>query len=436
MGRGTAARRKHESKKKTSVTAAEITAWYSSITNYTTSSILSRSSLYRRRRFSTKCNSFSWFRQKYIYNKQQQCNGERFTSNNLLMLKKIYGDLNKKRIHDLMKACRREIELANGLENDSYAEPIQRLSDLEWLTHKHDNESSVDDLFKGQLVEAYHCLQDNHISVHMQAFNILPVPIVQPRVNSGLVMLDDCFTSLCHVEHLMDQDNLQCSLCTGESINSVKKSPNLTARTRSQQMTSTPQNILRSRADSAFHSPSSSQMMSPIIGIRDIVNDSGYYDNVFKTSTPILDGGTGNDIKQSKTKQRRCLLRQLPECLTIQLLRFSYNPRSGRSKKVKAPLCIPVKGLDLSSIIYDMVTDRQDMTASSGSHIYDLYGMCLHLGSESTNNGHYISYCLCDDNTWYRFDDEDVCPVNINDEVNNREVRENVYILFYKQTDC
>ncbi|KAK6177280.1 hypothetical protein SNE40_015409 [Patella caerulea] len=363
---------------------------------------------------------------------QQQCGNERFSTSSLAMLKKIYGDLNKKRINDLKLACQREIELANGLENDSYAEPIQRLSDLEWLTHKHENDSSVDDLFKGQIVEAYHCLLDNHISVKMQAFNILPVPIIAPSVTSGLVLLDDCFTSFCHVEHLFGQDDLQCSVCVSDS---GKKTPGMITRTQTlKNAASTPQNLVKGRPDSAFHSPSTSQMMSPIIGIRDIVNDSGYYDNVFKTSTPISE--LSNDKKKNpKDVQRRCLLRQLPECLTIQLLRFTYNARSGRSKKIRTPVSIPQKGLDLRSIIYDTVTDREDMTAPSGSHLYDLYGICLHLGGESTNNGHYVSYCLNDNKNWYRFDDEKVSQVNMAEDINSREVRENSYLLFYKQVE-
>nr|KAG5693265.1 hypothetical protein BaRGS_000847 [Batillaria attramentaria] len=247
------------------------------------------------------------------------------------------------------------IELANGLENDSYAEAIQRLSDLEWLLHKQLNESIVDGLFTGQLVEASLSLSNNRISVTLQTFNVLPVPLAAPR---------------------------------------------------------------------------------PVSGHQEFVNDSGFCDNVFKTSTPIRDNGAKLMGKSGADVQRRCLLRQLPECLTIQLMRFQYNMQQGRPTKLRAPVSIRLKGLDLQALVYDTVTQREDLTApagGSGSHTYDLYGLCLHLGADSTHHGHYISFCLAADGRWYRFDDETVTEVNMEYELTTREVRQNAYILFYKR---
>ncbi|XP_067684287.1 ubiquitin carboxyl-terminal hydrolase 33-like [Haliotis asinina] len=362
---------------------------------------------------------------------------ERFSSPTLAVLKFIYGDLNSRTIIDLKDACRREIELANGLENDSYAEPIQRLSDLEWLQHKQENESIIDDLFTGQLVEAYHCLTDNHISVNLQAFNILPVPIAAPREVSGVVYLEDCFTSFCHIEHLMGPDEMDCTYCRADANKSKKKGKKNSVNDVYMSSTPRTRSVTRNMSvDSAVQSPAPPPaFMSPIVGQRDIINDSGFHDNIFKTSTPIVEAcqGVGNQTRQHiRDVQRRCLLRQLPECLAIQLMRFTYNQRTGRSKKIKAPVSIRIKDLNLTNIIYDTVTRREDLTAINLNHTYNLFSVCVHLGAESTNHGHYISYCLVDDK-WYRFDDENVTEVNMEYELTTRELRENAYILFYKR---
>ena len=73
---------------------------------------------------------------------------------------------------------------------------------------------------------------------------------------------------------------------------------------------------------------------------------------------------------------------------------------------------------------------------------YNLYAICVHVGSDSTNNGHYITYARrhTEDNSsqrvgdgWYCFDDEHVRAVNMDYELTTRLVRENAYLLFYER---
>lgn len=329
-----------------------------------------------------------------------------------------------------------QIELANGLENDSYAEAIQRLSDLEWLLHKQLNESIVDALFTGQLVEASLCLSNNRISVSLQSFNMLPVPLASPRHVSGLVLLEDCFTSFCHIEHLVgagaawDAHQAPQQLRGAGAAGSLAATPQVTSKLRG--------NVRFSEADSALQSPFShvSSAVSPILGQHEFINDSGFSDSVFKTSTPIRESNSGKTLPYTGDVQRRCLLRQLPECLIIQLKRFLFNTHLGHPTKLRAPVSVRLKGLDLHALVYDNVTQREDLTApagGSGMQTYDLYGLCLHLGAECTNHGHYISYCLCADDQWYRFDDEAVTKVNMEYELTTSEVRQNAYLLFYRR---
>lgn len=374
---------------------------------------------------------------------------ERFSSPRLAMLRFIYGDLTPTKAKELKEICMREIELANGLENDSYAESIQRLSDLEWLLHKQSNESIVDDLFTGQLVEALLCTSNNRISVTLQTFNVLPVPLAAPRPVSGLVLLEDCFTAFCHIEHLVNSTTLSgaatdfaynTNMIRNRAGDAVMSSGAVTPQSSGPKTRSSSTRLWNQAVDSNLPTPLGRipSAVSPIIGQREsqFVNDSGFYDNVFRTSTPIREAVGGVIATDSTNVQRRCLLRQLPECLIIQLMRFQYNIHQGRSNKLRAPVSVRLKGLDLEALVYDTVTQREDLASPAGitgPQIYDLYGLCLHLGAESTHHGHYVSYSLAADGRWYRFDDESVTQVNMEYELTTKEVRQNAYILFYKR---
>ncbi|XP_045166733.2 uncharacterized protein LOC123530097 [Mercenaria mercenaria] len=350
---------------------------------------------------------------------------------NLDTLEFIYKDLSEERMQGLKTACREEINQANGLQNETYAEPIQRLSDLEWLTYKQRNHSVIDDMFSGQLVEAYQCLAGNHLTVNMQTFNILPVPIETINNYSGVVPLEECFTRFCNIEHLVGPEGLECEMCKKNFIgHSGIQTRGRKSGPRTPQLNSHIGSI-----DSAFQSGVlSSTAMSPIAGQTDVFNDSGFQDNVFRTSTPV--GERARFIfpsRQVQETERRCLLRQLPDCLVIQPLRFSYNQFTQQSRKIHTPISIPLKGLDLTNIVYDNVTNREDLTAGHMVQKYDLYAVCSHLGAESTSYGHYVCYCLAKNGVWYKFDDELVTEVNMEYEITSKEIRQNAYMLFYKR---
>ncbi|KAL4226798.1 hypothetical protein ACF0H5_014777 [Mactra antiquata] len=342
------------------------------------------------------------------------------------MLEFIYHDLNADRMESLKSECRKEISSANGLESDTYAEPIQRLADLEWLTHKRKNNSIVDDIFSGQIVEARQCMSGNHLTVNTQTFNILPVPVEASQTFSGIVPLGDCFSKFCNIEHIVQE----CDTCMKQH---GQTTPNCSLHKPSPAI----RNMRMSSVDSGFRSTLySSGYMSPIpnLGTGDSGNDSAFHDNVLRTSTPV------NDRTQAffpsrvlPETERRCLLRQLPETLVIQPLRFSYNQYTKQSVKVRTPISIPLKGLDLTHLIYDHVTNREDLTAGNQKQTYDLFALCCHLGGESTDHGHYVCYCY-EMGQWFKYDDELVSEVNIEYELTCKEIRENVYLAFYHKS--
>ncbi|XP_074645923.1 uncharacterized protein LOC141902183 [Tubulanus polymorphus] len=373
---------------------------------------------------------------------------DRFYSPTLAMLTFIYGDLTPQKIDELKRACLREIELSNGLDNDTHAEPMQRLSDLEWLLYKQFNRSAIDDLFTGQLVEMQNCLNCNRVSTGIQTFRVLPLPIVSPHRQSGIVFLEDCLSKFGNVEVLFGEDGLKCP-CTNADVVEIEPGSEKPAKTPISLMRKA---LLRERlpSDSAVSqtpvaqqsSLGQSAFMSPITrnngeASAAAFNDSGFQDNQIRTSTPV--GGV-NQVAHRKPHatltngQQRSLLRQLPDCLVVQLMRFQYSASSDSLKKIRAPMNIPLKNLDLRGMVFDSVINREDLTATSDGYIYDLYGLCVHLGAESTSCGHYIAFCQCQTNgTWYKFDDENITQVNMEFELNTRLIRENSYILFFKR---
>jgi len=98
------------------------------------------------------------------------------------------------------------------------------------------------------------------------------------------------------------------------------------------------------------------------------------------------------------------------------------------------PVVIPLSRLHMSSYILCNVDPTEAGLREPSSDYYDLYAVCLHLGSDSTNNGHYIAYARCADGAWYCFDDERVRSVNMEYELTTHLVRESAYLMFYERS--
>ena len=341
-----------------------------------------------------------------------------------------------------------QIEQANGLDNESYAEPIQRLSDLEWLAYKDANRSVVDDLFTGQLVDAQHCVACNRISVSIQPFRTLALALSEARGSDGLVYLEDCFASFAHVERLSGSNGLHCATCSTPwlpAAAAAAESPSVLVSPIEQ-----PGVARRRRGEcrgTLEAAAAAAAAASPIPKARDLFNDSGFHDNRFRTSTPIAAGGAGGagagrggGKPRLTDGQHRSLLRQLPDCLTVQLLRFTSpgggGGGGGETRKLTRPVAVPIARLDLTHLLIDSVLRRDDIAATGGPRLlYDLYAVSTHHGGDGgIAGGHYVAYAADADGRWHCFDDDRVTPVNMAYELKTRRVRENVYLLFYKRS--
>ena len=134
------------------------------------------------------------------------------------------------------------------------------------------------------------------------------------------------------------------------------------------------------------------------------------------TSEEVLDGE--NMIECSNCRCKRASTKKLqvykyPQILVLHLKRFG-NSR----KKVKTAVQFPKTSFDASPLAY------QDQ-ADGSRPIYDLYGVCDHIGSHSF--GHYTSSAIDPmSEEWMKFNDECVSSVN----PSNLD-ESSAYMLFY-----
>ena len=265
-------------------------------------------------------------------------------------------------------------------------------------------------------METHRCQNCNRLSsVSIQTFSVLPVPILGAVY--GRTRLEDCLERFGDVQNLSKTREHKCHNPAPSSVTHINQSQHKDGMVNGEEL----------------HGFLPQSPISPMMS-----NDSGFtslssFDSQNRTSTPK---GTGNaQMRTNSTSsqdQGRSLLRHLPRCIIFQLNRFTYS--QGYTAKHRQPVGIPLTGLDLTSLIFDKVTQREDLTAMDTTYKYELYALCMHIGGESTTYGHYVAYCKAADKKWYRYDDEHVKEVNMDHELQTAEVQENAYLLFYSRT--
>ena len=74
-----------------------------------------------------------------------------------------------------------------------------------------------------------------------------------------------------------------------------------------------------------------------------------------------------------------------------------------------------------------------DGMKNKNSNIYSLIGVSIHFGYSGIA-GHYVSFCLCDDNKYYSFNDSLINKIG-KDSIIETINRGSSYILFYRRKD-
>uniref|UniRef100_A0A8D3CLR9 Ubiquitin carboxyl-terminal hydrolase 33 n=1 Tax=Scophthalmus maximus TaxID=52904 RepID=A0A8D3CLR9_SCOMX len=131
--------------------------------------------------------------------------------------------------------------------------------------------------------------------------------------------------------------------------------------------------------------------------------------------------------KKLRNGVKFCKMQSMPEILCIHLKRFRHELMF--STKIGTHVSFPLEGLDLQPFL------AKDSSAQTTN--YDLLSVICHHGTASSDvlhslaRGHYIAYCRNDaNNLWYEFDDQSVTEVSESC-VQNAEA----YVLFYKKSN-
>ncbi|XP_057571651.1 ubiquitin carboxyl-terminal hydrolase 33 isoform X3 [Hippopotamus amphibius kiboko] len=120
--------------------------------------------------------------------------------------------------------------------------------------------------------------------------------------------------------------------------------------------------------------------------------------------------------KKLRNGVKFCKVQKFPEILCIHLKRFRHELMF--STKISTHVSFPLEGLDLQPFL------AKDSPAQIVT--YDLLSVICHHGTASS--GHYIAYCRNNlNNLWYEFDDQSVTEVS-ESTVQNAEA----YVLFYR----
>ncbi len=145
-------------------------------------------------------------------------------------------------------------------------------------------------------------------------------------------------------------------------------------------------------------------------------------------SEEILDGEnkpTCSRCNAKRTCTKRYTIEKLPNILVIHLKRFlkiRYN------NKISLNVDYPIESLDMSKYLSNNVDSTLTPSSATSDRkcIYDLYGISLHSGTESS--GHYVAYCKHPyRNRWNYFNDSSVR------EISKSSLQDaNAYILFYQ----
>ncbi|XP_016850360.2 ubiquitin carboxyl-terminal hydrolase 33 isoform X1 [Anolis carolinensis] len=123
--------------------------------------------------------------------------------------------------------------------------------------------------------------------------------------------------------------------------------------------------------------------------------------------------------KKLRNGVKFCKVQHFPEILCIHLKRFRHDLMF--STKIGTHVSFPLEGLDLQPFL------AKDSPAQIV--MYDLLSVICHHGTAI--NGHYIAYCRNNlNNRWYEFDDQSVTEVT-ESTVQNAEA----YVLFYRKSN-
>ena len=309
------------------------------------------------------------------------------------------------------------------------------------------------------MVETQHCKVCHHLSVTVQPFKVLPLSIpTYEQQNNIQFTLQHCLEKFGCIEKLYGSNGLHCKHCNslqsgyGYFYDAKMRVPMLR------------KNVMESVE--GCNDPIFRKDFQPDVGvlspIQPFPDDQGTHISpelhLAKSSTPLgkqpkisIDStyrgmattpmfsspqaaSSPIGIKFHLTDgERQALISQLPDFLIIQLLRLTYQ--EGQPTKLVTSVSIPLSNLDLSSLCTERHLGGDHKSSLNGYYRYSLYAVVMHLGEDSITQGHYLVYAMAAGGSWFCFDDEDVKPVNIEYQLQTKQVRENACLLYYRKME-
>ena len=108
--------------------------------------------------------------------------------------------------------CLLQLRDASSDEVSTLREPLSELAALDWILQSKKGSSLIRDLFLGQIMEARECQNCKKMSVNVEYFTVLPLPIPDSQLMDGRRQsLDECFNCFGNVEELNSSNMMACS---------------------------------------------------------------------------------------------------------------------------------------------------------------------------------------------------------------------------------
>ena len=106
--------------------------------------------------------------------------------------------------------CHLQLRQANSYDIETYGEPLTELARADWILQSKEVSFLTRELFLGQMVEARECQNCGRMSVNVEYFTVLPLPIPESLPDSVRQSVLDCFDRFSTVEELNSSNMMVC----------------------------------------------------------------------------------------------------------------------------------------------------------------------------------------------------------------------------------
>ena len=107
--------------------------------------------------------------------------------------------------------CFVKLQNASSDHLATYKDPLTELAKADWILQGKEASFLTHELFLGQMIEARACQKCQKLSVNVEYFTVLPLPIPNSRPHSVHLSLIDCFDMFITVEELTSSNMMVCS---------------------------------------------------------------------------------------------------------------------------------------------------------------------------------------------------------------------------------